>query len=148
MAFFDNLKQKLATATADLEKTAMAAASELQKKTNDTISEVRKKAPEMLQSAQKSTKEHYAKTSEAVGTAIKDGSEWASDVWNNKIPSREQLEEWAAGAGDEIKGLADDFDAGKMWDKIASSATKAGQELVVMVLTMYYTIEEKFKNKK
>lgn len=33
-----------------------------------------------------------------------------------------------------------------MWEKISSTAAKVGQEMIIMVLTMYYTIEEALKN--
>ncbi|MDE6338438.1 MAG: hypothetical protein K2K97_01460 [Muribaculaceae bacterium] len=144
MAFIDSIKKTMAEAIAELEKKT----AETQKQASVIASDMHAKAAEVAMSAMKTTGELSTKISESVGSAIKDGSEWASDVWTNKVPSKEELEEWASGATDKIKAMADEFDAQKMWEKISASASKAGQELVVMVLTMYYTIVESIQGKK
>lgn len=60
----------------------------------------------------------------------------AMDVWNNKIPSKEEMTVWAEDSYNYIKSLSKDFDSDKMWEKISASAAKAGQDLIVMVLTI------------
>ena len=47
---------------------------------------------------------------------------------------------------DTLLRYASRFDPKEMWEKISSSAGRAGQEVVMMVLTMYYTIESSVKD--
>lgn len=49
---------------------------------------------------------------------------------------------------DTLLRYASRFDPKEMWEKISSTAGKAGQEVIMMVLTMYYTIEGSVKNLK
>ena len=144
MSLFDSIKKNLADAVTDLEKKA----SEAQKQATAIAADLKIKASEAADSIQKSTQELYSSSSKTIEMMYRNGSYWASDFWNNKVPSTDELEKWAADARDKINGMADDFDAQKMWDKIKSSAAKAGQDLVVMVLTIYYTIAESIKGKK
>ncbi|MDE6808489.1 MAG: hypothetical protein K2J42_00140 [Muribaculaceae bacterium] len=71
----------------------------------------------------------------------------ARDIWDNKVPSKEEIAEWVEGSYNYITSLSKDFDADKMWEKVSTAASKAGQELIVMVLTIYYTISESIQKK-
>lgn len=47
---------------------------------------------------------------------------------------------------DTLLRYASRFDPKEMWQKVSSSASRAGQEVVMMILTMYYTIESHVKD--
>ena len=70
-------------------------------------------------------------------------SDGFSSLTENVGTSAKELATWAEGMPDKLMKMADDFDADAMWDKLSKTAAKAGQELVVMVLTIYYSIESK-----
>ncbi len=44
-----------------------------------------------------------------------------------------------------LHSYADRFNPDEMWEKLKTQAAKAGQDLVVMVLTIYYTIRDRIK---
>lgn len=71
----------------------------------------------------------------------------AREAWNCKIPSKEEIATWIEGSYNYITSLSKDFDTDKMWEKISTTASKAGQDLIVMVLTIYYTISESIQHK-
>ncbi|MCM1336326.1 MAG: hypothetical protein NC187_04725 [Candidatus Amulumruptor caecigallinarius] len=54
----------------------------------------------------------------------------------------DSLRKWAEKAPDTIHEYASRFDADEMWQKIEKWGVKAGQDLVIMVLAMYYTIRK------
>ena len=137
MGLFDELKDKASKKASDLHKMA-----------GMTSEQIKRKASKLSQEAQSKTSALLAGTSKTIDEAIDGGKQWIGDLSNKKVPSKEELTEWAENSMEKVQSLAKDFDAEKMWDKIKESAAKAGQELVVMVLTMYYTIAENFKKGK
>lgn len=92
-------------------------------------------------SSQKAS-EIWQSTAQTVSETCGSIVDTAMDVWNNKIPSKEEITVWAEDSYNYIKSLSKDFDTDKMWEKISAAAAKAGQDLIVMVLTIYYTISE------
>lgn len=83
---------------------------------------------------------------------IADASKGADELWNNAsafaseaydktVKSADEVTEWAKTAPDTFHELADKFNAEDMWNKIATSAAKVGQDLIIIVLSMYYTIK-------
>ena len=92
-------------------------------------------------SSQKAS-EIWQSTAQTVSETCGSIVDTAMDVWNNKIPSKEEITVWAEDSYNYIKSLSTDFDTDKMWEKISAAAAKAGQDLIVMVLTIYYTISE------
>lgn len=104
---------------------ALASYSEFSEKASKELSELSKKA--------------YAEGAE-LGGKVAEG--WSS-LSENVSVSTEELSAWAASMPDKLKKLADDFDAEALWNKISKTAAKAGQELIVMVLTIYYAVESK-----
>lgn len=71
--------------------------------------------------------EGFSSLSDSVGTSAKDLSAWAESM-----PGK-------------LKKMSEDFDVDAMWDKLSKTAAKAGQELIVMVLTIYYALESKIQ---
>lgn len=57
--------------------------------------------------------------------------------------SSKNLAAWAESMPDKLRKMAGSFDADAMWDKLAKTAAKAGQDLIVMVLTIFNAIESK-----
>lgn len=55
------------------------------------------------------------------------------------------LSEWAKTLPETLHEYSDRFNPEEMWEKLKTQAAKAGQELVVMVLTMFYTIRYRIK---
>lgn len=66
----------------------------------------------------------------------------ASDMAKGLSASTDELRKWAEKAPDTIHEYASRFDADEMWQKIEKWGMKAGQDLVIMVLAMYYTIRK------
>ena len=56
------------------------------------------------------------------------------------------LAEWSKTIPQTLQSYADRFDAEEMWEKLKAQASKAGQEIVMMVLTMFYTIRDGVKD--
>lgn len=120
----------------------MAFFDNLSKKASDFADAARTKTSGLSQDISKAAETTWGNSCRLAAKTWEDTSRWTAETWEQNIPSKEELSEWASGAGDYISSLAKDFDISKMWDKIKDSASKAGQELVVMTLTMYYTITE------
>lgn len=55
------------------------------------------------------------------------------------------LSEWTKTLPETLHEYAERFNPEEMWEKLKTQAAKAGQELVVMVLTMFYTIRDRIK---
>lgn len=55
------------------------------------------------------------------------------------------LAEWSKTIPQTLQSYADRFNAEEMWEKLRDQAAKAGQEIVMMVLTMFYTIRDGVK---
>lgn len=56
--------------------------------------------------------------------------------------SADDIKRWADKAPETIHQYASRFDTDEMWQKIEKWGMKAGQDLVIMVLAMYYTIRK------
>lgn len=54
----------------------------------------------------------------------------------------QNLRQWAEGMPDKLKDYASGFNTEEMWHKIETWGAKCGQDLLIMVLTMYYTIQK------
>lgn len=124
MGFFDKITSAAVSAAESAANTAKGVA--------DTVTEKAKTATDTVSETAKSASETIAdKTKEA---------------WTGTVASAEEVSKWAETVPETIHTYADRFDADEMWDKITSTAAKVGQEMIIMVLTMYYTIEEALKN--
>lgn len=84
-------------------------------------------------------------------SGIKDSKIWSdisdstAKAWSGTVASADELARWAETVPETIHTYADRFDADEMWQKISDTAAKVGQEMIIMVLTMYYTIEDAIK---
>lgn len=70
----------------------------------------------------------------------------ASEIGNATTTKAMDISEWAKNLPELLHGYADRFNPEEMFEKLKSQAVKAGQDLVVMVLTMYYTIRDRIKD--
>ena len=104
-----------------------------------------KEAGRLSASSSQKVSEIWLSTTQTASETCDSIVDTAVDVWNNKIPSKEEIAVWAEGSYNYITSLSKDFDADKMWEKISETASKSGQDLIVMVLTIYYTISESIK---
>ena len=52
------------------------------------------------------------------------------------------LQQWAETIPGKLHEYASDFNTDDMWKKIEAWGSKCGQDLLIMVLTMYYTIQK------
>lgn len=105
------------------------------------LDDIKQKTSAVASSAVKKAGEAWDSTS----AACEKIAMTAEDVWNASGKTAQDVAEWAKSAPDTIGRYAKDFDAAKMWDKISAYAAKAGQELILIVLTMYYAIADSFK---
>ena len=69
----------------------------------------------------------------------------AAELGNTATEKTVNLAEWSKTLPETLHSYADKFNPEEMWEKLKTQAAKAGQELVVMVLTMYYTICDRIK---
>ncbi len=67
----------------------------------------------------------------------------ASELGNAAAGKGADLTEWMKSLPETLRGYADRFNPEEMWDKLKAQASKAGQELVVMVLTIFYSIRDR-----
>ena len=106
----------------------------------DKISE---KAKEVVENAKKAAGEAIENASTEGSNIFGKVSDSFSSLTETVGTSAKELTTWAEGMPDKLRKMADDFDADAMWDKLSKTAAKAGQDLIVMVLTIYYSIESK-----
>lgn len=69
----------------------------------------------------------------------------AAEIGNAAAGKTADLGEWSKTLPETLHSYADRFNPEEMWEKLKTQAAKAGQDLVVMVLTMYYTIRDRIK---
>ncbi len=69
----------------------------------------------------------------------------ASEIGSAAAAKTVDLSEWMKTIPETLQSYSDRFNAEEMWEKLKTQASKAGQDLVVMVLTMYYTIRDRIK---
>lgn len=67
----------------------------------------------------------------------------AAEIGNAATGKTADLAEWSKTLPETLHSYADRFNPEAMWDKLKTQAAKAGQELVVMVLTIFYTIRDR-----
>ncbi|MDE7409505.1 MAG: hypothetical protein K2N09_05730 [Muribaculaceae bacterium] len=106
----------------------------------DKISE---KAKEAAENAKKAAGEAIENASAEGSNIFGKVSDGFSSFTETVGTSAKELTTWAEGMPDKLRKMADDFDADAMWDKLSKNAAKAGQDLIVMVMTIYYSIESK-----
>lgn len=70
----------------------------------------------------------------------------ASDFGNLTSDKAAELAEWSKTLPETLHSYSDRYNPDEMWEKLKTQAAKAGHELVVMVLTMYYTIRDRIQN--
>ena len=148
MALFDKLKSKAATLADEALRQTAALSDDARKKATEMAGDVAKRSSKIMNDVTRKSAEISEEVSKKSAEVWEEAGEWTSKTWDEKVPSKEELSEWAAGAADYISSFAKDFDPAKMWDKLKECAAKAGQEIVIMVLTMYYTIKESMTNQK
>ncbi|MDE5750204.1 MAG: DUF1232 domain-containing protein [Duncaniella sp.] len=73
---------------------------------------------------------------------IKNKASELSEVVNGKAVD---MGEWVKTLPETLHGYADRYNPEEMWEKLKTQAAKAGQELVMMVLTMFYTIRDRIQ---
>ena len=115
-------------------------------KTNSIVNQAVKEAERLSVGSSQKISEIWLSTTQTASETCDSIVDTAVDIWNNKIPSKEEITVWAEGSYNYITSLSKDFDSDKMWEKISATASKLGQDFIVMVLTIYYTISESIKN--
>jgi len=117
----------------------------------DKITGKAKKATATAQKAAEQALDNASKTaknlSKKAADEMSDLSDKASKGFAGFSHKATELQAWAETMPDQLRKMADDFDAEAMWDKLSRTAAKAGQELIVMVLTIYYAIESRITGK-
>lgn len=143
MGFFDKIADRAKEAAENAKKVAGQAienasntAKDLSEKASTGLSEISEKASREFAG--------FSKKASADGHILFDKvSEGFSSLSDSVGISAKELSAWAESMPGKLKKMSEDFDADAMWDKLSKTAAKAGQELIVMVLTIYYAIESK-----
>ena len=146
VGFFDKISEKAREAAENARKAASQAIENASKTAMD-LSE--KASAEFAEISDKASKEFvgFSQKASAEGSHLFGKvSEGFSSLSDTVGTSAKELTAWAEGMPDKLRKMADDFDADAMWDKLSKTAAKAGQDLIVMVLTIYYSVESRITN--
>ena len=142
MGFFDDLKKKAEQLVSDAGKAADMAAKAATQAAKDTA--------EWTTQAAKGTAEwttQVAKdTAEWTTQAAKDTAEWTSGKWEEMGKYAEDFQKWKKELPDKLHEFKDNFSIEDFWNKMKETALNAGQEVVFMALTIYYSIANQFKS--
>ncbi len=111
----------------------------------DKLSE---KARGAAESALKTAGEVMDQAKVAAGDLSEKASVGWADLSGKVGTATDDLSAWAETMPGKLRGMADSFDADALWDKLSKTAAKAGQELIVMVLTIYYAVESRLPGNK
>lgn len=143
MGFLDKISDKAKEAAENAKKAAGEAIGNLSETARDLSGKASVGFTEFTDKASKEIADISQKAT-AEGTYIfgkvTDGF---SSLSENATTTARELSAWAETMPGTLRKMADDFDAETMWDKLSKTAAKAGQDLIVMVLTIYYSIESK-----
>lgn len=122
MGLFDKLKDKASTIASDAAKSVGEFSEKASSITSELADRARTGYDDMMRNASS-----------------------AMDEWKDKS---QNLKQWSETIPDKLQEYASDFNVDDMWKKIESWGAKCGQDLLIMVLTMYYTIEKSIPNLK
>lgn len=137
MGLYDSLRKKTAEAIDSASKKIDAPLSDLTGKLDGLCEAGNSKIGKIHSAAS-------AKLSEAGETA----SHLSAGVMANIKETKAKVDEWAKTVPDTIHDYSANFNPDDFWDKIKSTASKIGQDLLFMALAMYYTVAELFSKQK
>lgn len=142
MGLYDNLKKKASEAIDSATKKTSDAYSGISKKIDNPLSGISEKLDGLHASG--STKFDEIKTAasakfSATNAAV---SQMSTEVLDNIKETKARVDEWAKTVPDTIQDYSSHFNAEDFWEKIKSTASKVGQDLLFMALTMYYTVAD------
>lgn len=143
MGFFDKISEKAKEAAENARKAAEQAIENASKTAKDLSEKASAEFSEISDKASKEFADFSQKASAERSNIFGKVSDGFSSLTETVGTSAKELTAWAEGMPDKLRKMADDFDADAMWDKLSKTAAKAGQDLIVMVLTIYYSIESK-----
>ena len=143
MGVFDKIANKAKETTENAKKAAGQAIENASKTAKDLSEKASTEFSEFSNKASKEFADFSQKASAEGNNIFGKVSDGFSSLTETVGTSAKELTTWAEGMPDKLRKMADDFDADAMWDKLSKTAAKAGQDLIVMVLTIYYSIESK-----
>lgn len=143
MGFFDKISEKAKEAAENARKAAEQAIEDASKTAKDLTEKASAGFSEISDKASKEFAEFSQKATTEGSNIFGKVSDGFSSLTETVGTSAKELSAWAEGMPDKLRKMADDFDADAMWDKLSKTAARAGQDLIVMVLTIYYSIESK-----
>lgn len=143
MGFFDKISEKAKEAAENARKAAEQAIEDASKTAKDLTDKASAGFSEISDKASKEFAEFSQKATTEGSNIFGKVSDGFSSLTDTVGTSAKDLSAWAEGMPNKLRKMADDFDADAMWDKLSKTASKAGQDLIVMVLTIYYSIESK-----
>lgn len=147
MGLFDKISDKAKEVAENAKKVASQVIEDASSTAKDLSEKASENFSELSDKASKEFAEFSQKASAERNNLFDKVSEGFSSLSESVSTQTKELSTWAEGMPDKLKKMADDFDADAMWDKLSKTAAKAGQELIVMVLTIYYAIESKIPGK-
>ena len=143
MGFFNKIADKAKEAAENAKKAAGQAIENASKTAKDLSEKASTEFSEFSDKASTEFADFSQKASAEGNNIFGKVSDGFSSLTETVGTSAKELTAWAEGMPDKLRKMADDFDAEAMWDKLSKTAAKAGQDLIVMVLTIYYSIESK-----
>lgn len=143
MGLFDKISEKAKEAAENTRKAAEQAIENASKTAKNLTENASVEFSDISDKASKEFADFSQKASAEGSNIFGKVSDGFSSLTETVGTSAKELTTWAEGMPDKLRKMADDFDADAMWDKLSKTAAKAGQDLIVMVLTIYYSIESK-----
>ncbi len=95
----------------------------------------------LLDNITKKAKEAAAAASKAYDGLLKDSDASDGTTGHGSV----DLKEWSKSLTETLTQYSSRFNVDEMWDKLKATASKAGQDIVMMTLTMFYTIRDCIK---
>ena len=108
--------------------------------------DLKKKAEKLAAGAAEWTTQAAKDTAEWTTQAAKDTAEWTSEKWEGMGKYAEDFQNWTKELPDRLQEFKDNFSIEDFWNKIKETALSAGQEVVFMALTIYYSIANQMKS--
>lgn len=135
MGLFDKLKSASVALGSDIVQTVKEKSETITQTVEQTSKGIAERTQQLVNEASKASRE----LSDSLSDAAKEMSKEVADA---------KIMEWAKTMPETLRSYADRFDADELWEKLKITAAKAGQELLIMVLAIYYAIENSIQKLK
>ena len=146
MGIFDELKKKAEQLASDVSKIADNTLKDASAWTEQVVKDTKSWTQHTIEDTKEWTEKATKDAKEWTEQAAKDTAEWTSGKWEEMGKYAEDFQKWKKELPDKLHEFKDNFSIEDFWNKIKDTALNAGQEVVFMALTIYYSIANQFKS--